>query len=128
MKVNVIGQRSRSPCQKCDFRGICIVYWTSNLEVKGLGVQGQGPHGSRSKVTVANKGRWAHINVKLLHYLKKIKRRKKIRSVSRGLTLSPSLVECGSKIKAIASIPGREDLSIVQAGTEKQNNQVSVAR
>ncbi len=39
----------------------------SYLEVKGLSGQGQQPHGSRSKVTVANKGRWAHINVKLLH-------------------------------------------------------------
>ncbi len=50
-----------------DFYGFCIVYLTSDLEVKGLSGQDQRPHGSRSKVTVANKGRWAHINVKLLH-------------------------------------------------------------
>ncbi len=67
MKVKVIGQRSRSPCQKCDLHGFCIVYLTSDVEVKGLCGQGQWPHGPRSKVTMANKGRWAHINVKLLH-------------------------------------------------------------
>ncbi len=57
MKVKVIGQRSRSPCQKCDLRGFCIVYLTSDLEIKVLSDQGQRPHGSRSKVTVPNKGR-----------------------------------------------------------------------
>ncbi len=71
MKVKVIGQRSRSPCQKCDFHGFCIVYLTSDLEVKGLSGQCQRPHRSRSKVTVANKGRCAHINVKLLQYFQR---------------------------------------------------------
>ncbi len=104
MKVEVIGQRSRSPRQKYDFHGFCIVYLANDLEVKGHEGQGQRSHGSRSKVTwvkvkghcprpnitlnidqkgegygikvkghkghgqvIPDKGRWAHINVKLLH-------------------------------------------------------------
>ncbi len=62
MKVEVIGQRSRSPRQKYDFHGFCLVYLTmtwrskvSRVKVKGhmgqghMG-QGQRSHGSRSKV------------------------------------------------------------------------------
>ncbi len=63
------GQRSKVKVtmSKIYFHGFCIVYLTSDLEVEGLSGQGQRSHRSRSKVTVANKGRWAHINIKLLH-------------------------------------------------------------
>ncbi len=51
VKVNVIGQRSRSPYKKKhEFHGFCIVYLTCDLEIKGLEGQGQRSHGSRSRV------------------------------------------------------------------------------
>ncbi len=46
---------------------VCILLEHEVPFYKGLNGQGQRPHGSRSKATVANKGRWAHITVKLLY-------------------------------------------------------------
>ncbi len=65
-KVKVIGQRSRSPCQKCDFR-IYLVYfiWASRSKVTRVKVKG---HIGQVQMRVPKKGRWAHTNVKLLHY------------------------------------------------------------
>ncbi len=59
MKVEVIGQRSRSPRQKCYFHGFCIVYLANDL----WGGGGQRSRGSRSMVT------WVkHGLATMLHY------------------------------------------------------------
>ena len=42
VKVKVISQRSRSPCQKCDFRIFCMFYL--GVKVKGDMGQGQRSH------------------------------------------------------------------------------------
>ena len=64
VKVEVIGSRSRSPRQKYNFHGFCIVYWANDLQVKGLEGKGQRSHGSRSKVTwVKVKGRLPKENI-----------------------------------------------------------------
>ncbi len=62
------GHRPKVKITMSKMRFSWILHSVFDKRSKGLSDQGQRPHGLRSKVTVPNKGRWAHINVKLLYF------------------------------------------------------------